>query len=431
MQALVWLFAVAAFHFYEEHKMYKELTEKVWYNHPYPKPRPTTPRPILVKIADNVNPGLEDLDLDMDLNLDSKSKSTTPRPPQRDRDDRRQEKDEQICPMYCNLTQGAGHIELLLDIDSENKLLKKMEAKTRKKRQVPTISEFDEQWIAMMKNNQHFLGQRLDHNKMTPEVRRWFRLKQDGTEWKWQCPICKKYEDLWPYKKTLGLEPTELLSSKCLNSDRIRNHMQAKRHAHSIELFSRDNNEIEKQRVFNSEGVSQSMIHMLQLVYVSAQTNIAGKNHQRLVKLLQETGSAMGDRYYSMKSFNEMLEFLSDQFQNKLVQKLMKGLPISMVLDGSDDCQNNHLLSVSFVTFSGNRPITYFYRLLDITHSQGAEAMMNTVVAAFKEDNLFEVMKTNLVGISTDGASVMSGHKSGFTKRLKTLLGREDIFSIW
>lgn len=390
-----------------------------------PLPATTTLKPIITLVEENVNPNIE-LFTTTQATRKSSTTSTTPTPPNEGTTAR-----PEFCPLVCNLTQDAEHLSYLLSIEGENQILRTMPSKARKKRQVKVIESFDESWLTRMKDETHFLGQRLNHQKMTPQVKQWYRLIEQENKWKWHCPVCKMFENQFGYRKTSGIEPEDLLESRCLNSEKIKLHQATKRHQHSMTLLVKQENDDEKQRVFNSNNISPAMTHLLQLVYVSAQTNVASRSHTKMVRMIKEVGGNVGERYFGWHAFNEILEFLSEMFHNKLIQKIMRSSPMSIVLDASDDRENNHLLSISFVTMSKNRPVIYFYRLLDISNHRNAQGIMDSVISALKEDNLFEPVKANLVGISTDGAAVMHRFENSFTSRLKNSLGRQNVFSIW
>ena len=64
-----------------------------------------------------------------------------------------------------------------------------------------------------------------------------------------------------------------------------------------------------------------------------------------------------------------------------------------------------------------NRPLTYFYRSLYIT-SQTSTSLHATLISAFKEDGIYNVIKSNIRAFVSDGASSLVGRKSGLAKLL-------------
>ena len=291
---------------------------------------------------------------------------------------------------HCELCtkESCGAIPFVDDIviiENENLLLEKMVSKkytnetingtTRAKRSVEWLEAFDEGWIEMIQTRDHFLNSAINPVIITEDVKKWLRFEStpdDPLPWKYYCPVCQHYLDNSIVKK-VKLAKLTMFAERYKNTEAIRNHLKSGTHAESMKQLAQDNNEMLVQHVLDDQDISNSMINMLKLVYIESRANVRGRSHPLFVNLLESTGSNIGNSLYSKDSFTDMLEFLSYQFHNQLILKLKRNVPVSILLDGSDEkYSKNHLMLVSFVTLSLNSPVTYFYRLLDITNDQTA-----------------------------------------------------------
>ena len=200
-------------------------------------------------------------------------------------------------------------------IHLENKLIVRMKTNVRNKRSTEWLEPFDANWMELIRRDP-FLNRHIDASKITDRVKEWWRLKHDpknnDTPWKWTCPVCDHYSQMSKFKKVVGIEPV-MFDERFENSLRITKHQESETHKRAMALLERDRNSLESQHVFNAAGVTNSMINMLKVVYVEAKTNVAADNHRTMIALLQQTGSAIGERYFGRKAFNEMLEFISLQ----------------------------------------------------------------------------------------------------------------------
>ena len=147
---------------------------------------------------------------------------------------------------------------------------------------------------------------------------------------------------------------------------------------------------------------------------------------------MKTTGSNLGNSYYSTEGFNTMMEFLSSELHKQMIANLLRDeQPLSLLVDGSNDRNDRHILSVSFVTLSRNKPVTYLYRLLDVSNDQSAEGLLTSIMTAFEEDNLQHHIKSHLYGYSSDGASVMMNQRNSLDNLLRNELDKREIYSVW
>ena len=65
------------------------------------------------------------------------------------------------------------------------------------------------------------------------------------------------------------------------------------------------------------------------------------------------------------------------------------------------------------------RVVTYFYSLIEIPFDETALGLTTVLVNQLKADGLYKLIKDNIVGFISDGASVMIGVKAGMDKLLR------------
>ena len=83
-------------------------------------------------------------------------------------------------------------------------------------------------------------------------------------------------------------------------------------------------------------------------------------------------------------------------------------------------------MSILIQTIEKNRPVVFFYRLVHLDETaEDAETLKEAIKYVLeKVDELWDIVKKKLVGLITDGASTMTGYKSGLGKRMEKAIGR-------
>ena len=62
-----------------------------------------------------------------------------------------------------------------------------------------------------------------------------------------------------------------------------------------------------------------------------------------------------------------------------------------------------------------DRPVTFLYRLIHLIEAdESSPTLKKALVDQLKIDGIYDIVKTRLVGLITDGASSMVGKLSGF-----------------
>ena len=62
------------------------------------------------------------------------------------------------------------------------------------------------------------------------------------------------------------------------------------------------------------------------------------------------------------------------------------------------------MIAVLFVILEDSVPYVHFYRFIELDVEENAEAHEKALVEHFKRDQIFESLKKNLVGWTSDGA---------------------------
>ena len=93
--------------------------------------------------------------------------------------------------------------------------------------------------------------------------------------------------------------------------------------------------------------------------------------------------------------------------------------PISIIVDGSTDISNNHLLAILIQTLEDEMPMNYYYALVKLQTDESAESQTQALIDKLTTDNIYEAVQSKIVSFVSDGASVMTGKKQGMATRLK------------
>ena len=68
-----------------------------------------------------------------------------------------------------------------------------------------------------------------------------------------------------------------------------------------------------------------------------------------------------------------------------------------------------------------------FYGLLPLDGEENAPAYLKAIRAQLEKDGLWDIMKSHLISIVSDGAAVLTGELTGFAVVFKQALGRSNL----
>jgi hypothetical protein len=127
-------------------------------------------------------------------------------------------------------------------------------------------------------------------------------------------------------------------------------------------------------------------------------------------------GANMGINHYERTSATRILENISTKMHSTLLKHLkLESNPISILLDTSTDAGNQNHLFIYLRTLENHWPQTYFYRCLKVKKESPSD-LLNFIVDAFNNDDIYDTVTSNLVGFASDGSPIMLGRHSGLSK---------------
>ena len=297
---------------------------------------------------------------------------------------------------------------------------------------------FDPEWKKIIDEHQSHLMP-LKSLQRT-EVQRWFEYlpnRDDLSKSRYRCRVCHKgfYGSEMKFPKriepVLASPEGVLKDTYKANSDLISAH--AKRSVVHQQII----NNLQKERLNDAgefmakaakkadSGKFEVTAKMFRVVFTEVMLNIPLSNHKEIVNLMDICGAEMGYHHYEETSANRMKGVISNSMHQKMIKFLEStSTPISIILDGSTDKGLNHYLVVLIQAIEDHKPIVYFYRLI-LIGDETAAGLLESLIHAFEEDGITEVMKARLFSFASDGANVMSGRLNGLGKILGDYVGRD------
>jgi len=354
-------------------------------------------------------------------------------------------------------------------------------------------SKFNERWIEQIRTTR-YLNKFIDPNWFTVtweqerktvdyNLRSWlsfeFNPENPGNGKVW-CRICKEVID----KRIIVVpqnEKSDLASSVRFNdlsestiSDKNAFLKYLRRHIYVSESKGSNrkrsstthNNiiqELERRGVSMAEAEEQVEIrtntrekqfeatnNMIKLVYAEIKLNIPFSNHEDIVKLLANSYKTnIGRLHRTRQSAVKIANFISNVLHEKLINHLssVESHPLTLIIDGTTDKKGRHYLIVYFRALEKNepqldentptllRPNTYFYKLIELTSGETADAQFEALKKEFDFDNVIngafvQKLKENLVGFGSDGAAVNMGQYNGVAKKLRDWTNSHDIIAV-
>ncbi len=121
--------------------------------------------------------------------------------------------------------------------------------------------------------------------------------------------------------------------------------------------------------------------------------------------------------YQSAHTCKEFSGIFSEMLDQELMDQLKQSPFFTLQLDESTDVSMEKHLAIYITYKYGNKPVTRFLQLRKIQDAD-AGAIVNAVVSVCASRG---ISMSKLVGLGTDGASVMIGHLTGVGVRLRQL----------
>ena len=110
----------------------------------------------------------------------------------------------------------------------------------------------------------------------------------------------------------------------------------------------------------------------------------------------------MGYRYFSRYGAALITKTISEKMHELLLEHIrtMEG-KMGIILDGTTDHSNNHLVTVLLVLLEENSPKCHHYRMLKLGSEEDADAHLRILIKAFDDDHILDDIKTKLISYTS------------------------------
>lgn len=179
-------------------------------------------------------------------------------------------------------------------------------------------------------------------------------------------------------------------------------------------------------------------IRMFRTAYCVAKQNLAFTVHEKLVELQILNGLSMGNVHRSDHSCAKIIRHIARGMKTNFCRKLVSNnSKMSIMLDEATIFGKTVVvlylrtcLAENFEKLSDDCcVVNVFLSLLEATDGATAKAILELVSSELNTNKLSDDwLKNSLVGVCTDGASVMSGNAGGFAKLLTDKYGSQIEF---
>ena len=294
-----------------------------------------------------------------------------------------------------------------------------------------------------MQNIKHYQNILIDHKLIErPHVCTWFRYLFNvdfPSKSTYQCKYGADHYIEYGFDPLMGpalaKKSGELGSTFKKNNELINNHFKDPRHIKVMQTYVIKKASTISDLYFtlqsrqdvgeNSEYAATN--RRFRSILTTAQEGWSLRSFKKLLKLQRINGLPVGDHYLHYRGVYKMLEFMYNEDHNKLIEHLMSDdNHISLIVDTATDITKTHYLIVLFQKLERHTPVVYFYKILRLGSDETAAGLRDTLINQFKKEKEGFILhlKNHLLGIATDGASVMTA-ENGFGKLMEKWV-RED-----
>lgn len=264
----------------------------------------------------------------------------------------------------------------------------------------------------------------------------WFQYlpnNENPEKSRYRCRICSKYYDAMDLpqnmKPAVANKNGQLYNNYKKNQELISGHGSSVAHLNIVsnlkaEAAKRQRTEIaqyEQSEEMNDDSRLLITARMFRSVYVLNKLSLPYSDHAGLVTLQKLNGLDMGYHHYEHTGCTKMSFFISDVMHDILIDYLIKNqMPISIIVDDTTDLSATHYKIVYFQTIEENRPVIYFYKLIELKAETG-EAHFKVLISAWDDEKpeFSKYMKQNLIGFASDGHPSNLGVKNGMIAHLR------------
>ena len=259
------------------------------------------------------------------------------------------------------------------------------------------------------------------------------------------CRLCRDYYDKFKlaanYKSSLANPEGTLKTSLKANSNAINDHPKSAAHLNVISKLK----ELQKDSLPDVMASVQSLEEekdnqlyqitamMMKTVYAEVRMNVPFMYHPYLVELITLHGAKTGTHHHDKNGAIRMMNLMSSEMHQTLLKTLKeKNYPCSLIVDTSTSIGLYHYLTVLIQTLENERPVVYFYRLIEAGADSTAGGLLTVLKNALEQEaiDIMPYIMENLVGFGSDGASVNLGKKGGFVVKLENFINRK-LYTVW
>ncbi|XP_065831995.1 zinc finger protein 862-like [Oscarella lobularis] len=261
-------------------------------------------------------------------------------------------------------------------------------------------------------------------------------LRYDSQSKGMLCVLCQKHD------KTADRAPWTSIPCTRLRLESVKRHEKSAIHRQCVKM----ENESQRSNVtamVNPQIASSGIEDAFACLYFLCKRKIAHTtNFEPLmnfaeylgVKIKEKIGTGRNALYTSEQSIHEMIVVLAEVIENDILSKVRKSKFYSIMLDETTDCTVTEQLSVHarFIDEEG-KLCSSFLKIIDLLQpeiesldsaeedtriSAGAETVTKRVLDFL---DVHSLDGSKIVGIGTDGASVMIGCRNGVVKRMQNV----------
>ncbi|XP_020615056.1 zinc finger protein 862-like [Orbicella faveolata] len=249
-----------------------------------------------------------------------------------------------------------------------------------------------------------------------------YKEETDGEKGRMFCLLCKKHNtsNIKNNSKIYNLTPAQRFKT-----DALKEHAKSAQHTPAVEAEM-----IRRVSVFHKEIESQErsrdeVLHnAFMAVYWLAKEEMANKKFPSLLKLLETLGLEKM-KHFQHRSAGSTIEIfltIGKVLKQRVVEALKTSKAFGLLVDEVTDVAVKEQL-IAFVQYVGDdgHPLVKFFFIDDVLE-QSLSTNAETVAKCI-QDNLsnceLDILK--MMSLVSDGAKVMTGHKTGVAARLKQL----------
>lgn len=212
-------------------------------------------------------------------------------------------------------------------------------------------------------------------------------------------------------------------SCKKTLSKKIYKHKESASHQRALEIQRQRQKEILPTNVLtNNANLVRDTISAFRTAYVVAKERLAFRKMPSLMELQELNGAEVGAVHRSDQSCAQIVQHIAMEMKKKMVTKIKENnTKLSITIDESTLFGLAYMIIYIRCDVTGHGDVeNVFLDLVELTEGTDArsiyEALRESLRVAGFDDNY---LSTHLLSVATDGASVLTGSKSGVLSRLK------------